>query len=141
MLQGKIVSAWSTRKAACVKRRVGKGKTTEEATGRNKRREKNTQYKKESTLQKNGYGVLRSTSTHHPVPVRSLLNDRLDPDDNVSRQNRRGSEMLLGSRFQAEVVAREVAEGALSCETRLVRGPDLGYQEGGETNPVLLHVK
>lgn len=49
--------------------------------------------------------------------------------------------MLLGSRFQAEVVAREVAEGALSCETRLVRGPDLGYQEGGETNPVLLHVK
>jgi len=47
------------------------------------------------------------------VPVGAFLNDRLDPDDHVCRQNRGGDEMPLGSRFQAKVAARQVTESAL----------------------------
>jgi len=32
-----------------------------------------------------GRGVFRFTFTHHPVPVRSLLSDRLGPDGNIGR--------------------------------------------------------
>lgn len=75
-------------------------KTTDKVNGSSKRKYKKTKQK----IAKGGtttwvWGVaFRSTTlTHHPVPVRSLLDNRLSPDDNVSGENRRGGEMPLGS--------------------------------------------
>lgn len=53
--------------------------------------------KRELRYNKMGMMFSSPTLTHHPVPVRSLLDDRLSPDDNVSVQNARGGELPLGS--------------------------------------------
>lgn len=55
------------------------------------------------------------------MPVRSLLDNRLSPDDNVSGENRRSGEMRLGSWFQAGITAWQVTERALDYETRMVK--------------------
>ena len=86
--------------------------------------------------------VFRFTLAHHPVPVRSFLNGRLCPDGNTCRKGGRSSEMLLGTRFQTGLAARQTVERALHYQTRTVReGPDLEHRvKGGETYPVPLHV-
>lgn len=65
-----------------------------------------------ATLQYN-HGMFRFTFAHHPVPIRSLLNSRLGPDDNVGHESRRISKMFLGSGFEAGLAAWQTSKRAL----------------------------
>lgn len=88
------------------------------------------------------HGVFRFTFTHHPVPVRSLLDDRLSPDGNVVRQSGKNSKMFLGFGFQGGLAARQLTNRALHYQTRTMRGLNIAHRvERGETYPVPLHVE
>ena len=65
------------------------------------------------------------TFARHPVPVRSLLNGRLSPDNNVVHKNGGVSKMPLGSGFQTGLVAWQLIERALHYQTRTVRAQAL----------------
>jgi hypothetical protein len=121
----RIILARSTRGPTCVEHQIGSIGQQSEWEGRGKVQESETKdsTRKRVKIQQHGYGVFRSTTfAHHPTPVRSLLNNRLGPDDNLSRQNGGSGEVTLGSRFQAEIPARQMTERTLDYETRLVRG-------------------
>jgi len=102
---------------------------TDKVSGRSKRRNKKTKTIQYKNVQEKGVelhhdnGVIPFTFTHHSVPVRSLLNNRLGPDDNVGRQSGKFSKMLLGVGFQAGLAAWEMIKCALHYKTRTMRGP------------------
>jgi len=71
--------------------------------------------------------VFRFTFAHHPVPVRSLLDDRLGPDGNVVRESGKNSEMFLGFGYRNRHAARQLSNRALNYQTRTIRGPNFTH--------------
>ena len=117
----------------------------DKVNGRNKRRNNRDKVEhraREGAKLQYRHGVFHFTFTHHPVPVRSLLDDRLSPDGNVVRQSGKNGEMFLGFGFQGGLAARQLTNRALHYQTRTMRGPNVAHQvEGSETYPVPLHVE
>lgn len=109
-----------------VKHQVGsvRGRQANTASGRsrggNKKTRQNSEQERGPKLQYR-HGVFRFTFTHHPVPVRSLLNGRLGPYDDVGRKIGRSSKLCLGASFQTGPAARQIAKSALHCQTTMVR--------------------
>jgi len=110
----------------------------DKVSGRSKRWNKKAKHReREGVKLQYEHGVFHFAFAHHPVPVRSLLNDRSGPDDNVGRESGRSSEMFLGPRFQTEIAAWQTIKHALHpflhmwCDAALrgrVDGEDAGVR-------------
>jgi len=76
--------------------------------------------------------VSHFTLTHHPVPVRSLLNDGLSPDGNIIGENGENSEIFLGLGFQIRLAARQMIKRALHLFHYVWGDAALGGRVDGE---------
>jgi len=76
--------------------------------------------------------VFHFTLTHHPVPVRSLLNDRLSPDGNHIGESGKSSEIFLGFGFQIRLAARQMIKRALHLFHYVWGDAALGGRVDGE---------
>jgi len=102
----------------CVKHQVGlvRERQAGEMNGRGKKGNKKNKAQheaREGEKLQYDHVVFRLTFTHHPVPVRSMLNSRLGPDDYAGRKSGRSGKMFLGSRLQTRLAAWQTVERAL----------------------------